>query len=172
MSLSPSTASESHLDYYTNGACHHLAIALNRKLGWFIDVRTDASEPYWQDEADADNFLPAVLHVYAIDPQGRAWDVRGCRPGADVAAEIEEHYAPGEPDSEEFAREAYMRHLVGCWAEPDEEEGEAEPIDRPLEDYTDQDIEEAWQVVVEIFGGMDGFNPQQAPAPSRTRPAR
>lgn len=168
MTLLVSKATEGDIECYTQGACHHLAIALNRKFGWPIQVQTDAAEPYWQDENDADNFLPAVLHVYAIDPQGRAWDVRGCRPESAIDAEMEEYYFPGEPGSELVFNEDALRSYVGCWSDDEGEDGEdLEPIDRPLDVYTDKDIEEAWEMAGRIFEGMDGFDAQAAIRPRR-----
>lgn len=165
MNLLPSKANAGELECYTWGACHHLAIALNRKLGWAIQVQTDSAEPYWQDENDADNFLPAVLHVYAIDPSGRAWDVRGCRPESDINQEIEDHYAPSEPGSELVFNEDGLRCYVGCWSEDDL----GEDIDRPLDEYTEQDIAEAWEMAVRIFEGMAGFDPHPPPALPKPR---
>lgn len=158
----PSHATQAQIDEYSSGSCHILAVALHRHLGWEIDVRLDNGEPYWTDEADPDNFIPAVLHVYAIDPHDQAWDIRGVRPCNEIGEEMESMYFPSGPDSDQLRNELQLRPYVGCWAEAFDDE-QAQEIDRPLCDYTDEDVALAWGVACRVFKAVAGFDPHPAP---------
>lgn len=166
-SLLASSASEEDKLRYMEGDCHLLAVALHRKLGWRIQAQLDQADPFWQDENDSDNFIPNVLHVYALDGQGRAWDIMGRRPESMISGEMEELFSPQDPSSDEMRSESELKMYVGCWAEACDGE-EVEEIDRPLGEYSDQDIEQAWQVAARVFAGMEGFNdPQVETVPAR-----
>jgi hypothetical protein len=151
--VTASSATADELSFYMEGACHHLAIALNRHLGWPMEVHLDVGNLYWQDEADPENFIPSVLHVYAIDPAGQLWDIRGVRSQNDVSEDIDTLYSPDEHDSEEIRGEHELRSYVGYWSDDVTEQGEpGEPIDRPLDSYTDEDIEAAWRLAQRVLG--------------------
>lgn len=157
--LLPSLANDEEQLRYMNGDCHILAIALHRKLGWRMQAQLDQADPFWQDENDPDNFIPNVLHVYALDQMGRAWDVMGCRPESIIFLEIQDMFSPQDPSSDEMRSESELKMYVGCWAGAnDEQDGNPEGIERPLGEYDDQDIEQAWQMATRIFAGMEGFS--------------
>lgn len=153
MSLVESSATEAEIDEYSTGSCHILAVALHRKLGWNFELRLDNGDPYWVDEEDGDNFLGSVIHVYALDQDMRAWDVRGVRPYGEITREIEDAHYPMEQGSDELRSEQELASYVGCWSQ----EGE-EPIDRPLNDYTEEEVEKAWELAKRIFASIPEFN--------------
>lgn len=161
----PSQATPDEIELYTAGACHHLAVALHRHLGWGLAVVRQENEVYWQDEDDADNFILAVLHVYAIDPEGNAWDVRGARPEAEIQGDCWHHFGELELSTDDCRSEGELQTYVGC----DEDEETGETIDRPLDSYTDTDVAQAWALAQRIFAGMPGFQPPPSPA-RRPRP--
>ena len=165
MPLTPSQATPEECVEYSEGSCHYLALALHQKLGWEMSVQIDQAEHFWEDEADGDNYLPAVLHVYAIDPNGQAWDIHGRRPQDEIREDIEARFSPMEPDSDDCRSEGELRCYVGEWADAGED-----PIERPLHTYTQEDLDRAWQVAVRVFDGMAGFIPAvpvSAPRPGR-----
>ena len=76
---------------------------------------------------------------------------------------------------------------IGCWSDEDtdnedrddgDDVGEYEdcgPIDRPLDEVSDDDITAAWTVAQRIFADIPGFSEAlsvatETPAPSRHRP--
>lgn len=147
----PSRADEDDIDQYTTGECHVLAVSLHRRFGWPLLLVLDHGEPYWADPDDPDNTIPSVCHVYALDPQGRAWDVRGVRPAGNVREDVGDWCHVLDYGEEILGKEDDLRCYVGYWAE------EGDPIDRPLHDYSQADLDEAWQVACRIFGGHPDF---------------
>jgi hypothetical protein len=169
--LMPSCATAEDQMRYMEGDCHLLAVALHRNLGWRMQAQLDQADPFWQDEADPDNFIANVLHVYAMDGKGNAWDVKGVRPQSLIEQEMEDLFSPQDPSSDEMRSEGELKTYVGCWAEGFDDEDPVEEIERPLGQYDDQDIERAWQVAQRIFAGMEGFAPSAASStPRRVSP--
>lgn len=153
--FTPSLATPNEVMQYMEGNCHHLAVALHRHLGWGLDVHLDSSSPYWEDPEDPDNTIATVLHVYAVDPDGNLWDIRGKRHQDTVAEDIEDLFDPEEHDSDEVRSEDELRTYVGYWSEDVDDDGEpCEPIDRPLDSYTDKDVEAAWAVAQRVLGPL------------------
>jgi hypothetical protein len=150
--LRVSLAGDDDVDLYTQGHCHHLALALHRQFGWRILLAIDHGEAFWEDPHDADNTLPAVLHVWAVDWSGQAWDIRGVRPQESVRAETEECWDPLELGFDECRSEAELRPYIGCWAEPGEE-----PIDRPLHEASDDDVARAWASAQRSLSHLPGW---------------
>ena len=114
---------------YSQGACHVLAIAMSRLWGsgeGFLVVR-DPWEVVWEDEADPDNAVHAVVHVYALVPTGQgvmAMDVFGMRPSAEIETEIPARFAAGIVDVEFYAGEDALGLLI------EREEGDGAPLAR------------------------------------------
>lgn len=160
MALQRSSATHDDVDFYREGMCHVFAIALHRRFGWYLHVVLDQDEHYWEDPADADNFIPTTAHVYAVDEELNAWDVRGVRPLSEVKKELDGLVS--EYDSDEIRSERDLKLYVGCWAE----EGE-EPIDRPLSEYSDADVAEADAVAQRVLGHLPQFVHQPGVGPSR-----
>jgi hypothetical protein len=156
---SASGAAEREVEEYRQGACHLFAVALHRRFGWRMHVVLDAAEAFWTDEADADNFIASVVHVYAVDGRGKCWDVAGSRPFALIGDDLASWVEIGERDSDECRSEAELATYVGCWAE----EGE-EPIERPLWSYGDAEVEAADAVALRVLAGLPGFPAVAAPA--------
>jgi len=159
----PSAASEADVQLYAEGSCHVFALALHRRLGTGFLVVTDPGRPYWEDPADADNVIPSVTHVYALAPDGTAWDVRGARPVEAVPGEVRERWPDVlEVDTDAFGHEGglatYVDDMGGAANDPDETE-----VDRPLHAVSEADIDEAWDCALRILDGLPGF---EAPAPS------
>lgn len=158
MTLYASSANPDQIDIYTSGSCHILAVALHRKFGWGIHVVLDQDERYWEDPADADNWIASVIHVYAVDNHGNAWDIQGVRPLSEVRQEIQSMHTVGEYDSDDVYAEDELKSYVGCWTDdPDEE-----PIDRPLFEYDEQDVAEAAVVADEVLSVLPGYHPVRA----------
>lgn len=68
--------------FFMTGRCHHLAISLARTRGYRIGVLFETDE----DDLDGDPWIPH--HVFAIDRAGKAVDVRGVRPIAEVVKDF------------------------------------------------------------------------------------
>lgn len=167
-SLVPSLAPLDLQETYMEGECHCLAIALHRRLGWELVAITNPDDPYWQDEEDDDNFIASVTHVYAVDPQHRAWDVLGWRPADGMVPECRETFGGWNQCSDWVGPESELAVYVGYWGDPD-------PIDRPLSAYTDEEVEQAWEHAQTIFASMPEWQVAlQAlvapPAPARRGP--
>lgn len=155
--FSPSKASRAEMELYSSGECHVLAAAFCRKAGWPILLVLDMAERWWEDPSDPDNFIPSVVHAYALDPDGYAWDIAGRRPTGDVPSDAHARFQVMEYGSDELRSEGELRAYVGCWGE------EGEDIERPLWDYADDDIEAAWEAACRALGHLPGF-PAEVPA--------
>jgi hypothetical protein len=150
-----SSASKAEIRQYTCGECHIFALALHRKFGWRIHLVLDNDEPYWIDDSDIHNFIPAVVHAYALDENDMAWDVCGRRTLSHVHAEANEKWHIGDYDSTQIHSEEELKHYVGCWkGNFDEDE-----IDRPLAEYNDEDVRSAELVAMRVLSAIDGFYP-------------
>ena len=131
-------------ELYLRGSCHVMATALHRAFGWSFLVVTDADELYWVDPTDPDNFIPAVVHVYATTPDGLAWDVLGSRPVDEVISELVERH----PDVAHFATdevatfEGLATYVDGM--------GQAD-VDRPLHSIEDEDVAAALEIALQLY---------------------
>lgn len=152
MELARSSATDAELDRWRTGECHVFAVALHRRFGWPIHLVLDADETYWEDPADADNTIPAVVHAFALDREGNAWDIAGCRPEDLVGADLEGWVHVGTRDSDTCTSETALRTWVGCWSEDGDE-----PVDRPLAEYTEADVAEADDVALRVLADVPGF---------------
>lgn len=141
-------ATEDDIKVYTSCDSHTLAVALHRRFGWKMLVVTDARDPFWTDPVDDDNVIPAVVHVYALDESGDAWDVRGKRSRTSVRDDMYELFNVQDFEENECADEDALAFYVGEWSET------GEPVVRPLSSYSEQDILEAESVIVRIFPNM------------------
>lgn len=66
---------------YLNGQCLAMATALATRFGGKVLVHTQEEESgEWDLEADEPVMYDRVVHVYAVSPDGRLWDVRGAVP--------------------------------------------------------------------------------------------
>jgi len=143
-----SSATEAEIDLYTNGSCHVLAVALHRNLGWPMLVVTDPTQPSWVDDDDPDNQIDSVVHVFAVN-DGMAWDIVGGRPESQAAEWCEERFGTMMPMIDEvFSEDGLAMYVEGASGEYDDD------IDphRPLHSYTDEDVEEAWEVAKRALG--------------------
>lgn len=152
-----SSADEGEIELYARGSCHAFAVALHRRLGFGFLVVTDPGSPYWEDEADADNFVPSVTHVLAVDAEGTAWDVLGARPADAAEAECRaRHWDVVDSDSDAFPGEEGLSTYVDGMGEDD--------VDRPLHALSDADVDEAWDCARRVLAGLPGF-PEPGPRP-------
>lgn len=151
-----SRATDDDIEAYTQGQCHVLAVALHRQLGWQIEVVRQENEIWWQDEADPDNYIPAVVHAYAVDGQGQAWDIRGVRAEDAIHEEIAALFGEREVSCDTCRGEGELATYVGSTL-IENEEGDEEEVELPLDAYTDADVEEAWQMALKTLGGLPGF---------------
>lgn len=147
--LNPSTAGQAETFAYTEGRCHAFALALARRLGWGLLVVTDPLNPHWEDEADADNAIPSVTHVYALDGDGMAWDVLGSRPVAAVEAELRELFpAVAGYDEDVLSDPSGLDAYVAA---------SADDFDRPLEALADGEVDAAWLCAERVLADVPGF---------------
>lgn len=141
----PSLASEEDVRVYTSGDSHALAVALHRRFGWSLVVVTDSRDPVWVDPEDPANSIPSVVHVYALDGNGDAWDIRGKRPRMAIRDEMYEFFNVQDFEEEECADEEDLSFYVGVWSDT------GDPVVRPLPSYTDDDLFAAESVIVRIY---------------------
>lgn len=140
-----SAADEDDIRLYSQEFCHVMATALHRMFHCRMLVVLDSDEIYWQDDADPDNFVPSVVHVYALDGQGSAWDVLGVRPQEDVREDVCGRWRILQYDSDEIRGEGELSVYVGD--------------DRPLASFTEEDVLEAQECARRIFGALLLSNP-------------
>ncbi|HRJ02345.1 MAG TPA: hypothetical protein PKV67_16480 [Hyphomonas sp.] len=148
-----SKANDHDIDQYTTGECHVFAVALHRRFGWPMLAVLDYGEPYWENSEDPEDFIPAVCHVFAIDPDGQAWDVMGIRKREDVREEVESWCSISDYVTEHLSIEDELAPYVGEWGE----DGEGNLIDQPLHAFTEKDVEEATEKAFRIFAGHPVF---------------
>jgi hypothetical protein len=142
-----SCATEADVELYTTGCCHVLALAMHREFGWPMVIVSDNHEVYWQDPNDEDAQIPSVAHVYALAPDGKAWDVFGSRDLDDVRDEVEERWHVQSYGLTILGDESELLEFVGEWGE----DSEGDVIDRPLPEYSDLDIAEAVEDIRRLF---------------------
>lgn len=163
-----SRATEDDLEQYTAGECHVFAVALHRHFGWPMLAVLDYGEPYWENPEDPDDFIPAACHVFAVDPDGQAWDVMGIRKSEDVREEVESWCSISAYVAEHLSLEDELAPYVGEWGE--DEDGNL--IDRPLQAYTEADVQEALEKAFRVFAGHPAFASEQKISESRGLPRR
>lgn len=131
--------------YYLEGACHVFAMALHRAFGWSFLVVTDPEEIIWTDPEDEDNFIPAVIHVYAVDEVGRAWDILGKRDLDAVIPELRKRHEDVQYfDQDSFANLDCLSMYVDGMGHSD--------VDRPLHSVREEDVEEALATAIRLYG--------------------
>ena len=120
------------LDHYLNGQCHTLAVALHRHLGWELVSVLNDDAFFWEDPEDPDNGIPEVIHVYAVDPNHQAWDIRGSRPADQVVADAADWFAVSEQSlsTDWMKSELELATYVG-----ERIDDEGNEFDRPLFAY-------------------------------------
>lgn len=151
---------ESDQQLYLEGSCHLFALALHRMHGFGLLVFSDLGEVYWEDPEDPDNTIPAVLHVYAVDGDGVAWDVLGGRPREKIVEEMRDrHWNLDIPEEDDIASEASLMTYVDH-ADADDPEGS---VDRPLHSIRPEDVAEATADVSRILGQF--LPPARNPTP-------
>lgn len=148
-----SKANDHDIEQYTTGECHVFAVALHRLFGWPMMAVLDYGEPYWENPEDPYDFIPAVCHVFAIDPDGQAWDVMGIRKPEDIREEMESWCSISAYVAEHMSTEDELAPYVGMWGK----DSEGNLIDRPLHAFTEKDVEEATEKAFRIFGGHPVF---------------
>lgn len=159
-----SNASPDDIELYSEGSCHVFAVALHRNLGWSMEVVRDENETWWQDEADPDNYISSVVHVYALDNNGNAWDIHGVRPEGFIPEDVKQRYGVGEISGDECRSEGELATYVGMMEEED--------IELPLHSYEDRLVQEAWEVACKCLAGLPGFPEEASPLSMPRRTAR
>ncbi|MCV9963638.1 hypothetical protein OIU34_17195 [Pararhizobium sp. BT-229] len=145
--ITASVAREDDIEFYTTGSCHWLAVAIQRMNGWPMLAVMDYAETYWHDPNDEDASIPSVVHVYAISPDGEAWDVFGRRSLESIREEAEARWTIRSYGHQLIENEDALREFVGCWGT----DSEGYEIDRPLPEYTEDDILETIRTLPRIF---------------------
>jgi hypothetical protein len=153
-----SQATDDDIEQYTSGECHVFAVALHRMLGWQMCAVLDYGEPYWEDPVDPDNFIPAVCHIFVVDPDGHAWDVMGIRKREDIRDETESWCSISDPVEEDLFSELDLAVYVGVWGE----DADGDPVDRPLHAFSAEDVQEATEKALRIFAGHPAFEEARA----------
>lgn len=155
------------LEPYVSGQCHVLAVALHRHLGWSMVAVISEESLFWEDPDDPDNGIPEVIHVYAVDSQNQAWDIRGARPAEQIRSDAAEWFVLSEEDlSTDWLRgENELTVYVGTGV--DEHGNE---FDRPLFTYTDEDVAQAWACAQAVLSQhpswpSSSYSARRSPAP-------
>jgi len=143
--VSPSLASEDDIRTYTSAESHTLAVAFHRRFGWRLLVVTDSHDPVWSDPEDENRSVPSVVHVYAVDGNGDAWDIRGKRPRTEVRNEMYELFLVQDFCEEECDDEDGLAFFVGVWSDS------GPPVERPLPVYSEEDVLRAEAVIVKAY---------------------
>ena len=146
---SRSTASEDEIEVYTMGCCHLLALAMHRKFGWSLLTVESGEESYVASyEDNSIDEVPCVLHVYAVDDHGQAWDIVGSRAFADVRKEAAEVFCTAEQNlsiDHEFSEKSFVSNYVS-------DENNDKPLgDCYSVDELNKDIDEAMQKIETWF---------------------
>ena len=143
--LTPSLAADDDIRAYTAGDSHTLAVALHRRFGWRMMVVTDARDPFWKEPGNGDGDIPSVVHVYAVDGNGDAWDIRGKRPVTAARDDCYSYFNVQDFYFDDCDDEDDLSYYVGVWSD------NGEPVERPLPYYSEQDIADAEAVIVRVF---------------------
>lgn len=121
---------------YLNGQCHLLAIAfLEINSNWNLEVVQDCSQFY-----DGDGVWDCVMHVYAVDDKGVAWDIRGGRPVEEVIDDVEECFGKGKYYQNTFTVSDFLSEFVST-----------ENKDAPLIELNDYSMKEASDIAKSIL---------------------
>lgn len=140
-------------EFYMRGGCHLFAIAALDLLSTDAvplgyRVVTDPEEPFWVNEEDPDDQIPAVIHVYAVlrGSEGEvAIDVLGARPLEKAVAECAERFGIECPDFEDYRDLEGLRDLI-------EEEADPDMADRrPLWPISAEEIRTARETITTLF---------------------
>lgn len=159
-----SKATSADKEHYTRGECHVLAVALHRHLGWPILVMSESGQPWWQDPKDPSLFTRKVAHVYAISPDGWAWDIRGAKPVERIDQDMRSFFGLTVPAVRNW-----------CLTERDifpyvDRMGKGlDHLDRPLGAYSEEDVELSWGVAEVVFAGLPAFEAARPMKVSRKR---
>lgn len=159
--LFASNATDADIEQYTSGECHVFAVALHRLFGWPMCAVLDNGELYWEDPEYTDNFIRSAVHVFATDPAGNAWDVMGVRKREDICEEVDTWARVLYPMLEDLFSELDLATYVGEWGE----DVYGDPIDRPLDSYTEEDVQEASEKALRIFAGHPVFEAAKGASP-------
>ncbi len=146
MAITQSSADVDELGRYSWGQCHVFAVALHRLTGWPIHLVLDDGDPYWVDPNDDQNWIASTVHAFCVDDQDRFWDIKGIRPRNDVHPEMMAFWDIADYNSRLLYSEDDLKEFVGCWGDEGQEE-----IDRPMENYNDEDIALATEVIRRAF---------------------
>ncbi|MBY3155226.1 hypothetical protein HFO56_23165 [Rhizobium laguerreae] len=141
----PSLATDDDVRAYTSGDSHALAVALHRRFGWKLLVVTDSRDPFWVDPDNPENTIPSVVHVYALDSNNDAWDIRGKRPRVGIRDDMYELFNVQDFAEDECGDEGELCFYVGVWSDT------GEPVVRPLPDYSEDDLVAAETVIVRVY---------------------
>jgi hypothetical protein len=127
--------------YYAYGACHIFAIAAQRLKGGSFLVIEDHEEYFWGSDEDPDDYIPAVLHVFAVwdTSEGQvAVDIFGQRPLEDALAEAQERFRVPHATDDTIPNESL---LIEMYVDTEED------ADRPLTSFSESDIEDAMKIL-------------------------
>ena len=72
-------ATEEARDIFMFGNCHMLALELHERTGWPLAGDGWTTLPLWKGVPGATSETEFPMHVFVIDPEGRAIDAEGCR---------------------------------------------------------------------------------------------
>lgn len=116
---------------YLAGMCHVFALALHREYGFKMLALFDKAERYGQRSGST---VAAVHHIYAVDPDGIAYDRAGIRPAADVVTQ----WMHVERDTQALVRHRPAK--VTLTSEDGLQRYVSDGWGRPLRAYTDEQV--------------------------------
>lgn len=137
--------SDAEIAYYTRGSCHVLAIALERRFSNGFVLVTDPEETYREGDDETDD-VPAVLHVYALDGDGVAWDALGPRPVEAIEAHVRELF----PDARQVSLDR-LPDVEALMAYVDRDD----LADLPLHPVDEADVFEATECLERLLAGVE-----------------
>lgn len=152
--VSRSRATPADINEYSNGECHVLALAMHRKLGWPLLVMCEEGRPFWQDPQNPGRAVPVVRHVYALSPDGLAWDIRGSMRQEDIPEDMQENFGVRSA-AVLVEKEAGMALYVDGMGK------RYQGWQRPLMAFTKEDIDLSWGVAIDLLSGLPGFGSAQ-----------
>jgi len=145
--IAHSEATEEDIDEYTSGRCHVFAAALHRRTGWPFFLVLDCGADHWGNE---DEPIASVCHVFCVDPDGNAWDIKGTRPINEIREEMEDWLHIQEYGEEWMESESDLAHYVGTWGD----ENDNDEVLRPLVDYGEKCIKAADDALDRAFPSL------------------
>lgn len=154
-----------HEELYSEGYCHVFAMGVHAILGGSFLLIEDYENLFQEPSSEGEDGVPNIVHVYAIAdlPEGpMAIDVFGKRPLDDALAEAKARYDLEELEATPISDRETLHELISDWSVRG---GEEVYLDRPLDGYFPDDIENARTLILEAVPIPHADMPDTFPTP-------